>query len=330
MTKKLSLVALLTLIGFQADAAVLFPCGTGFQRWNGVWNVNRNRCTIPDTGDVNASYWNGNGQWQALNGIISGFFVNPATDCSVDISDNQSEIALVPRSQISGFNGLNSPKLNGCSMVATDIRIANDMTYENPQEDQLSGFGRGTFVHEWGHAFRLNHEEAFDIMRGGQPRPLVGGTGEHISVLPSDARGIFDLYGFANNHSNLFASAQELSGGSIISTTTAGVVTMCRGQVGTVRFTIGNMGSTPVPFFRVLVRMAQSLAYDGGGFVVADNGFRSDGFAFGTFNFPFTVPLTAPNGGYAFIIYTDVDGQASELKEQDNNTFAALRVVVNC
>ncbi len=106
-------------------------------------------------------------------------------------------------------------------------------------------------MHEFGHAIGLNHSDGFDIMRTSTPLPLAGGNA--AEPYPDDANGARFLYPVSIS-TNVFASAQKFSGGSILATDPAGTINVCRRQAISVTYSVVNNGSTDVNAgFRIFI-----------------------------------------------------------------------------
>src|SRR6187402_348398 len=89
----------------QAWIANFPDCNGHDVKWRNTLEVSRNKCSIPDSGDLNEAYWNGVLQWDNLTSEVDGFLVRPADDCSVAIGDGKNEVAIVDPSVIPGLNG---------------------------------------------------------------------------------------------------------------------------------------------------------------------------------------------------------------------------------
>jgi len=332
----LATVGTLTLSS-QARAARWRTCNGSAVQWRGTLHVVRNRCSIPDSGSVNASYWNGVGNWNDLSNVVDGFFVNAASDCSISHGDGQNEVGLVNRAVIDGNNGLTVSQLGLCFIGSNDIdeadvMIANDLPFDNKLGNFLGTAGRSTFVHEFGHLFGFLHEDAHDVLRTSPPHLLTGG-GQASTVWPSDAAGMNALYGFASSRSNLLPSALGVVGGSAQQLDAASTVTVCRGGSSSARFYLGNMGNVSTGTYGLRIRLSTTAApagYTTGGTVVQSFTHSIGAFSEGTFTLPFTVPSSLANGIYNIYIDLDPGSGVSELREGDNRTISARRIRVNC
>ncbi len=332
-------VTLTTLpLSGQALAAAWSTCNGRNVVWgSGHFATVRNSCSIGDSGDRNSSYWNAIGQWQSVQGVINGTYVWPPDRCWITHGDGWNDVAVVNRGDIDGNNGLTLTFYDSCfwwwdtqHIVEADAMIASDMTFYNPDESQWTDriSGRDTFTHELGHAHGLLHSEYFGQMRTYQPRPYVGGWGDHISVLPDDAWGIRALYG-GPGYRNLFASAQEISGPNVVTTNPAGTMYVCKNEPVNLRFTFGNTGSWGVDSFRIRVSMNNVPPLDGawGGW---DLGYWTGWVSpTGTYSgsYPVWVP-DVPVGIYWLYFNVDDNWQIDELRHSDNITHNAMTLYV--
>lgn len=324
------------LLPISANAAVWRTCNGSPVKWRGQTNVHRNRCSIPDTGIVNSAYWNGVLQWDNLSSVVDGFFVNPATDCSIGHNDGQSEVGLTNRSNIDGANGLTILQLSLCFIGSRDIKeadvmLANDLDFTVKWGNFRGTAGRSTFVHEFGHLFGFLHEDVHAVLRTTPPHILTGGN-ESSTLWPSDAIGMSTLYGFRAG-ANLLPSALGVVGTSVQTLDPALTVIMCRGNTRTTRFYLGNSGNVGSGTYGLRIRLSTVSpfsGYTGTTTTVASFTHSLGAFTQGTFDLSFRIPSTLPNGTY--FIYLDMDPASTipEFKEGDNSTVSAMKVTVNC
>ncbi|HSI60813.1 MAG TPA: hypothetical protein VLA16_24865 [Ideonella sp.] len=321
----------------EAAAASWRTCNGSAVQWRGTLNLHRNRCSIADSGNVNSAYWNGARQWDNLSGVVDGFFVNSAADCSISHGDGQNEVGLVNRANIDGANGMTILQLGLCFIGSNDIdeadvMIANDLSF-TPQWGNFRGTtGRSTFVHEFGHLFGFLHQDSHDVMRTSPPHILTGGS-EPSTVWPADSSGMSSLYGFASNRANLLPSALGVVGGVVQTLDAAGTVAMCRGASGTSRIYLGNLGNVGSGTYNLRIRLSTTsptAGYSGSTNVAATFTHSLGAFSQGTYDLGFRVPAALPNGTY--YIYHDMDytGSLLELREGDNSTVSAKKILVNC
>jgi hypothetical protein len=319
-----------------AEAARWQTCNGSPVKWRDTLNIHRNRCSIPDTGDVNSAYWNGMRQWDRLSTVVDSTRVNAASDCEIAFDDGQNEVALLDRSEIDGNNGLTILQLGFCfinnSIDEADIMVANDMDFTAQRGDFVGKTGRSTFVHEFGHFFGFEHDDSHSVMRTTAPRPLTGGV-EPSTLWPNDSIGMKSLYGFSTTRPNLLPSALSVVGGSVQALDPVTTVTMCGGGTRATRVYLGNSGNAASGTYNLRVRLSRTAPMTGyfESTEVAGSFTHSLGaFSQVVVDLPFKVPFSLPNGTY--FIYTDMDftGTIAEILEGDNSTVSAMKVRVNC
>lgn len=324
------------LLPLSATAAVWRTCNGSPVQWRGQTHVYRNRCSIPDTGLINTAFWNGVRQWDALSGVVDGFWVNPATDCSIGHNDGQSEVGLTNRSNIDGANGVTILQLSACTtgpsnINEADVLLADDLDFTAKWGNFRGTVGRSTFVHEFGHFFGFRHEDVHAVLRTTPPHLLTGGN-ESSTVWPSDALGMNALYGF-RAAVNLLPSALGVVGTTVQTLDPALTVTLCRGGSRTTRFYLGNSGNVGSGTYGIRIRLSPVPPFSGytaTATEVASFTHSLGGFSEGTFDLAFRVPSTLPNGTY--YIYLDMDPARTipESNDGDNSTVSAMRIIVNC
>lgn len=320
-----------------AEAAVWRTCNGAPVIWRGGTSVHRNRCSIADSGPTNTAYWNALDTWNRLAGAITGFFVNATSDCSVSHGDGENEIALVDRATIDGNNGLTVLQLGPCFVGANDIdeadvMLANDLSFLPVWGNFLGTTGRSTFVHEVGHFFGFNHEDAHAIMRTSPPH-LVGGGAEPSGNWPSDAAGVSAVYGFVASRPNLVPAALGVVGGAVQTLDPQVTFTVCRGSARTTRVYLGNSGNLATGSYGLRLRLSPLPPPSGTlatTTVVASFSHSLAAFSQGTFDLPFTVPATLPDGTYYLYVDLDPAGAIVETLEGDNTTVSAMRLLINC
>jgi hypothetical protein len=320
-----------------AEAARWRTCNGSPVIWRGTLDVHRNRCSIPDTGNVNSAYWNGVLQWDRLSTEVDGFFVNPATDCSIRSGDSQNEVGLANRSVIDGANGVTFLRLGLCFIGSNDIDeadilLANDLSFAPSVGNFLGTTGRSTFVHEFGHFFGFLHEDAHDVMRTTPPHLLTGGV-EPSTVWPSDTIGMSSLYGFSSTRANLLPSALGVVGGIVQTLDPPTTVNLCRGATTSTRVYLGNSGDAASGTYNLRIRLNTTPPFAGYSLntqVVAAFTHSLGAFAQGTFDLGFTLPSSLPNGTYFIYIDMDHTGSITEILEGDNSTVSAKMIQVSC
>ncbi len=338
-SKTLTLACLLTALGAAggAEAASWRTCNGSPVKWRDTVNLHRNRCSIADTGNVNSAYWNGVRQWDRLSTVVDGFFMNATSDCSIGHGDGQNEVGLVNRSAIDGSNGLTILQLGLCFIGSNDIdeadvMIANDLSFNAQWGNFLGTTGRSTFVHEFGHFFGFLHEDVHAVMRTTPPH-LVTGGGEPSTVWPSDTIGMRAVYGFSTSRPNLLPSALGPVAGSVQRLDPATTVTVCRGASRTTRVYLGNSGNGASGTYRLRVRLsttAPQSGYSQSSNVAATFTHSLPALTQGTYDLPFRVPSSLPNGTYYVYVDMDYPRAIAEILEGDNTTVSAMKVRVNC
>jgi len=329
------------MLSGAAEAAAWRTCNGKPVKWeSGHFGTVRNRCSIADSGDVNASYWNAISQWQSISGVINSTSTWPADRCYITHGDGYNDVALVNRSNIDGNHGLTILQLDGCTwswstqyIDEADAMVSNDMSFHNPDESQWTDTtsGRVTFLHELGHAHGLQHSDNFGIMCTHQARPYVGGTGDHVSVLSDDDWGIRQLYP-SNSYRNLFASAQKMNGTSATTFNVGTTINVCRNQPLSIGFTFGATGNSGADGFRIRMSMANQPPPSGftGGYDLGYwNGWVSADGVYSSY-YSVTVP-NVPTGIYWIYFRVDDNSLFSESREYDNVTHSPMTLnVQNC
>ncbi|RYZ41341.1 MAG: hypothetical protein EOO71_12410 [Myxococcaceae bacterium] len=330
-------VAVLALVGLEARAAAWDTCNGSPVKWYSGPVVYRNRCSIPDTGNVNTAYWNGLRQWDDLSHLVAGFNVNPVTDCALDHSDGQNEIGLCDRAAIDGNNGVTYSTVGVCFIGSNgideaDVCIASDLDFTPRTGNAFGTSGRSTFVHEAGHFFGFKHEGGHSILRTSPPHLVTGGY-ESSTLWPTNAQGMRDLYGYSLTKPNLLPSAMGVVGDVAQTLDPALTRSVCRNTATSVKFYVGNMGNAATGSYSMRVRLsptAPPLGYSESTNVVATFNHSMAAFAEGTYTLGFTVPAGLPFNTYYVYLDLDPAGVVDELRENDNTTVSAMLLRVGC
>ncbi|NPC69853.1 hypothetical protein D7Y27_21550 [Corallococcus sp. AB004] len=336
-TTFVGVVAALVLGGMEAGAAAWDTCNGMPVKWYSGPAVYRNRCSIPDSGNVNTAYWNGLRQWDDLSHIVSGFNVNAATDCSLDHSDGQNEIGLCDRASIDGNNGVTYSVVGLCFIGANgideaDVCIASDLDFTPRTGNAFGTSGRSTFVHEAGHFFGFKHEGGHSILRTSPPHLVTGGY-ESSTLWPTNAQGMNTLYGYSVTKPNLLPSSMGVVGDVTQTLDPAGTKSVCRGTAQSVKFYVGNMGNAAVSSYSMRVRLSTTAPPNGyyeSTNVVGTFNHSLGAFSEGIYSLGFTVPSTLPFTTYYVYLDMDPAGAVDELKENDNTTVSAMVLRVGC
>ncbi|WP_375757875.1 CARDB domain-containing protein [Corallococcus exercitus] len=330
-------VAALVLGGTEAGAAAWDTCNGSPVKWYSGPVVYRNRCSIPDSGNVNTAYWNGLRQWDDLSHIVSGYNVNAATDCSLNHSDGQNEIGLCDRAAIDGNNGVTYSTVGLCFIGSNgideaDICIASDLDFTPRTGNAFGTSGRSTFVHEAGHFFGFKHEGGHSILRTSPPHLVTGGF-ESSTLWPTNAQGMNTLYGYSQTKPNLLPSSMGVVGDVAQTLDPSGTQTVCRGTAQSVKFYVGNMGNAAVSSYTLRVRLSPTAppnGYSESTTIVATFNHSLGAFSEGTYSLGFTVPASLPFNTYYVYLDMDPEGVVSELRENDNTTVSAMTLRVGC
>ncbi|WP_158623418.1 CARDB domain-containing protein [Corallococcus sp. CA053C] len=336
-TRAMGFVAVLALGSLEAGAAAWDTCNGSPVKWYSGPAVSRNRCSIPDSGNVNTAYWNGLRQWDDLSRIVSAFNVNPVTDCALDHSDGQNEIGLCDRAAIDGNNGVTYSTVGVCFIGSNgideaDVCIASDLDFTPRNGNAFGTSGRSTFVHESGHFFGFKHEGGHSILRTSPPHLVTGGY-EASTLWPTNAQGMRDLYGYTQTKPNLLPSAMGVVGDVAQTLDPAGSRAVCRGTSTSVKFYVGNLGNAAVASYTLRVRLsptAPPAGYSESTNVVASFGHSLAAFSEGTYSLGFVVPAGLPFNTYYVYLDMDPEGAVAELRENDNTTVSAMLLRVEC
>jgi len=341
-----SLAALAMLaVTHTARAASWESCGsTDIKLTSGTKAFYRHSPTLPDGSNEANAYLNGIDSWNAVGGMSNKLSNNLATKTSAPAWPNGDfEAALVSRSSIDGKSGLTHVIYNFpypvCAPLITerileaDVMVASDLPFANPEESALVDNGPDVFLHEFGHVLGLQHYQNFNIMRTAANRPHFGGPGQHVDVLPDDAKGGRGLYGVSGSHTNVFSTAfRRESATDVISQNVSGSMNSCVGGGGqfSIMQTVGNNGTVDIQQTERWFISTNPVAYSNG-FLFAqwnNSTYLKDGAL--TLWRTFTMP-SLPPGTYRIFHGVDMLNQHSELREDDNVVREALVVfVVTC
>jgi len=318
----------------QAWIANFPDCNGHDVKWRNTLEVSRNKCSIPDSGDLNEAYWNGVLQWDNLTSEVDSFLVRPADDCSVAIGDGKNEVAIVDPSVIPGLNGDTRTIIGACfignnSIDESDVAVSSALPFGNPTPISVENEGRGTFVHEFGHFFGFDDENNGRGAMHQTPRPYTGGDAT-ASVFPTDTMGISSYYGLNSQAPNLIPSAMGINNGGIF-LLESGTVRACRGSSQTIRFYIGNAGVNDSLNGTNRIYLSTSSSTT----TVVGTSVRSevqsiDGFTEWVDSYTFTVPSTLAYGTYHVHLVMDVLGVSAEVRENDNHTRSGRKLLVDC
>ena len=247
----LGVVAATSLVAFSSHGWIAIDMCNGYHvKWRSDLHISRNRCSIPDSGDINASYWNGIGQWDNLTHVVDNFLVRPGADCSISTGDGINEVGVVDPAYIDHNYGVTRLLYGICfigpnDIDEADVLVSGSLPFTNPSPTSLSPEGRGTFTHEFGHVLGFADENGGYGAMHQTPRPYTGGNAT-ASVFPTDTMGLEAFYGLSSGNADLITSAMSLFGTSV-GLWDSGTQQVCRGDSHTVRFYIGNAGKANSP-----------------------------------------------------------------------------------
>jgi hypothetical protein len=212
----------------------------------------QNTFSIPRGSTQQNAMKNAVDRWNGVIGMqnMVSMSVFGTTGNVITTGNGQNDVAVTAPVNIGGNNGLTLMIRSLCffssSWSDADVFVASSLVFGHVPEDSLtSTSGRSTFLHEFGHAHGLLHQQRANVMRRVQPRPVVGGPNETVVVLPDDAAGGRFLYPSGFLEFNLFASAFRRTSKDQIVLNQTGTKTVCSkgGDTVTLNSTIGNNGS---------------------------------------------------------------------------------------
>ena len=186
--------------------------------WASLTKMYRDRCSMPDGSNADASYWDAGSLWWEVSHMMDwNWWYNDS--CVMYHGNGRSETGHASRASISGLNGLTTEIYDTTCpwswstqhLIETDVQLASDMDY-GAEDESLWNWsnlaqGRISNVHEFGHALGLDHAQGLDIMRASTPLPLAGGN--WAEPYGDDSAGVRSMYG-GTGLVNMFSSAQKL------------------------------------------------------------------------------------------------------------------------
>ena len=322
-----------------AGAFNFFTCNGNKVVWEEPFQMVRNLPSMPPGGSHDASVQNAVDRWNGVQGMANMVSVSPffTLGNSVTTGDGLNDVAVSPRSAIGGNNGLtlmiNSWCVLSSSWGEADVFTASDLNFAAvSDETSLATSGRMTFLHEFGHAHGLAHAQGYNHMRATQPRPLVGGTGTHVDVLPDDAKGGRFLYPNGNSEVNLFASAHRRTANDAIVANNSGTLTFCSkgGSNLTINATVGNNGTVNVTQTERWWLTPNKNGHNGGVFLGQWTNGTFPASSVITRSLTFKLPALEPDTYFLFH-GVDVLDEATESREDDNSAREALTIkIINC
>lgn len=342
--------ALLGTPGVYAFKTV--TCGGATLKWSGTAKMTRNRCSVPAGSSQATSYFSAIDRWNEVRGAsdkLDPAFAWEPDHCFITLDDDVNDFALVDEADIDGALG-GTFVWRGCPEInSIDIMMANldTQSFGNPDESFAVGLGsssgRFAVLHEFGHGLGLsvkpkgssinNHVTGFAVMRASPPTPLAGGLSQqHARVMPDDANGLRHLYPNGNSEFNLMASAQSLSGTTVVNNTTTQTVTRCRGESVSFTWTMVNAGTANATVDQRFFLHPSSSGHDQTG-VTLGHWFNATVNANHSV-FPSVtkqIPCGTAPGTYFLFHEVDSNNEFNEWNEGDNVVRLPLKVKVdNC
>jgi hypothetical protein len=354
----LAIAAGLLLPAANARAYHLVTCGGEKLKWPGDSanvQMTRNLCSVPDGSTQAAAYFSAIDRWNQVGGMwdkLAASFAWDPSHCEFTIDDGWNDFALVDVAEIDGALG-RSFVIRSCpDILGVDIAIANLTTqnFANPDEAfaTVTGLnrkplrtGQHSVLHEFGHALGLSiqphgstvdaHATGFSIMRATPPGVLAGGLNlVHSRVMPDDAAGARVLYPSGKNEFNLMASAQSLSGGSIVNNAPWKTVDACRGASLTFTWTLLNAGTTTATCDQRFFMAPSPTAHNDAGITLA---VWQDATVFAESvvspSVTVAIPCGTPTGLYWLYHQVDSSNKFGEWNESDNVVHNPATIQVN-
>jgi len=343
------------LIGAPAAHAFnIVTCDGAKLKWPGNSNnakMTRNRCSVPDGSSQASAYFSAINRWNQVGGMwdkLSASFAWDANHCFIAFDDDWNDFALVDVAQIDGALGGTLVWRDCPEIYSIDIMMANLDTqgFANPDEafaagSGLSSTGHFAVLHEFGHGLGLSvtpkgtsidaHVTGYAIMRASSPGPLAGGLNQaHSRVLPDDAAGGRNLYPSGNNEFNLMASAQSLSGTSIVNNASWQTVSRCRGGSVTFTWTMVNAGTTNATVDQRFFIVKSPSGHNSAGVTLGtwfDATVTGQGAVFPSVTMQ--IPCGTSPGLYWLYHQVDSHGEFGEWNESDNVVHNPLTIQVN-
>jgi hypothetical protein len=338
----------------SAHAFKIVTCDGAKLKWPGNSanaQMTRNRCSVADGSSQAAAYFSAINRWNQVGGMWDKLAPSFAWDpghCYITLDDDFNDFALVDAAEIDGALGSALVWRDCPDIYSIDLMIANldTQSFENPDEafgdgTGLSGTGRATVLHEFGHGLGLSvqpkgssvdpHVMGYSIMRPSNPGPLAGGLNQpHCRVMPDDAAGGRHLYPSGLNEFNLMASAQSLTGTSIANNAPWQTVNRCRGGSVTFTWTMVNAGTTNATVDQRFFIVKNPTGHNQAGVTLGtwfDATVTGQGAVFPSVTMQ--IPCGTSPGLYWLYHQVDSNNEFGEWNENDNVVHNPLTIQVN-
>ena len=273
--------------------------------------------------------------------------------CWVDVTDGWNDVALVDTASIDGALGTTVIVRKCNRVIESNVLVSNLSTqsFANPDEAfgagscpfDLTRTGQTAMLHELGHAHGLaithaggpdNHPLGFSVMRPAPPVPLGGGGFDHVhsQPMPDDAAGGRFLYPSGKPETNLKASAQRLSNGTIRNNAAWQTIQRCRGDTFSFHFTTANTGTSQATSNQRFYMAKSPSAHSWSGVTLGTwFGATVNAQAAVHVSITTTVPCGTPTGLYWIYHQADSAKALTEASESDNVIRNSLTVqVLDC
>jgi hypothetical protein len=345
----------LLAVTHSAFAFNIITCDGAKLKWPGNSAnaaMTRNKCSVPDGSSQADAYFSAINRWNQVGGMwdkLAASFVWDSNHCFITLDDDQNDFALVDVSAIDGALGSTFVWRDCPDIYSVDIMMANldTQSFGNPDEAFAIGTGLSTttgrfaVLHEFGHAVGLSiqpkgssvnaHVTGFAVMRASPPGPLAGGLNQpHVRVMPDDAAGVRSLYPSGNNEFNLMASAQSLSGTTVVNNANWQTVNRCRGDSINFIWTMANGGTTDATVDQRFFIAKSPTAHNDPG-VTLGTWFGATVTAQGVVSPSVTmkIPCGTPSGLYWLYHQVDSNKVFGEWNENDNVVHNPMTIQVN-
>jgi hypothetical protein len=337
-----------------AYAFKIVTCDGAKLKWPGDSanaKMTRNKCSVPDGSAQASAYFSAIDRWNQVGGMwdkLSASFAWVSGHCFITYDDDINDFALVDVGDIDGALGATTVWRDCPEIESIDILMANldTQSFANPDEafaagSGLSSTGHFAVLHEFGHGLGLSvrpkdssadaHVTGYAVMRGSSPTPLAGGLNQpHSRVMPDDAAGVRSLYPSGKNEFNLMASAQSLSGTSIVNNASWQTVNRCRGDSVTFTWTMANGGTTNATVDQRFFIVKSFTGHNAAGVTLGtwfDATVTAQGAVFPSVTM--TIPCGTSSGLYWLYHQVDSNQEFNEWNESDNVVHNPMTIQVN-